>query len=147
MVKNNKHNQTISPTDKPSKLIQGIKGEIDFSYLKFSIKIKERFSIGNQMDKELKKRLDSIDEKLDELDIWSTEVWKKIQHYEYLYEEYEFEKREKAGLAQLEVEKEAELSEWSSLKIKAEIEEKYAKKETEFLIRLEKRDWEQYQEL
>ena len=36
------------------------------------------------MDKELKKRLDSIDEKLDELDIWSTEVWKKIQHYEYL---------------------------------------------------------------
>jgi hypothetical protein len=47
MVKNNKHNQTISPTDKPSKLIQGIKGEIDFGYLKFSIMIKERFSIGN----------------------------------------------------------------------------------------------------
>ena len=96
------------------------------------------------MDKELKKRLDSIDEKLDELDIWSTEVWKKIQHYEYLYEEYEFEKREKAGLAQLEVEKEAELSEWSSLKIKAEIEEKYAKKQTKFYDYLKKRDWEQY---
>ena len=96
------------------------------------------------MDEELKKRLDSIDKKLEGLDIFSTEVWKKIQHYEYLYEEYEFEKREKAGLAQLELEKEAELSEWSSPKIKAEIEEKYAKKQTKFYDYLKKRDWEQY---
>ena len=96
------------------------------------------------MDKELKKRLDSIDKKLEELDSFSTEVWKKIQHYEFLYEESEFEKREKAGLAQLDREKEVELSEWSSPKIKAEIEEKYEKKEVEFYTRLEERKWEEY---
>ena len=96
------------------------------------------------MDKELKKRLDSIDEKLNDLDMFFDAVWKKIQHYEYLYEEYEYEKREKAGLARLELEKEAELSEWSSPKIKADIEEKYAKKETEFYDYLKKRNWEQY---
>jgi len=96
------------------------------------------------MDEELKKRLDSIDKKLDELGFDIFEIDKKIAHFAYLSNESVFEKKEKAGLAQLEVEKEAELSEWSSPKIKAEIEEKYVKKETEFLIRLEKRDWEQY---
>ena len=99
------------------------------------------------MDKELKKRLDSIDKKLDELGVDVGLIYEKIRRFGYLFNESEFEKRKKAGLASLERKKEVELSEWSSPKIKADIEEEYVKKETEFLIRLEKRNWEQYQEL